>query len=620
MQYTFQIKTRRSLGALLSLVSSSFVQGQSWIAADDDFRIAGNWNPASVPGSGDVAHISNGRTATIADGVFLDVGRLLLGGDGTGSVSQSGNLTVSGGVTRFSTTVAEHSIVGTIATNLGTATASVLTMSGGVIQTDDPEGAVSGQSGFSARFNFDGTGTNTWETAGHNNKDLLIGQGGLGRVELHGDAKLQVGDDFGLANNGSAASQEATLIMDGTSLLAIGSGSEVGKVNATVSITLEDDAVLATGNSLGPGNLAGQTDEGYFTVGTRSGSMQTISIGDRAELQCMTLQNRLGNTEINLTGEGKLMVHNVFNGSGTILSTRPSYLSGQGDCDTTITLRNSSMMLVDCRVASIDAGGDIGVNGLHVGGGQNLHQGDPTNPGSFNSTAGGKAVLDVGDTALLDIKQGLHLGIGNRDSSDGTLRITGPDATVTIGEDLNLAYNEYLGVNDPAAGIRPATGRVEYVLTGNAASTITVGEIARIGNGTLKLVLDGYVPTLGATFTLIQAGSVDGEFATLDVSEAPLEGVLEWRMIYTDTSVIATVRNPELPLMTEITRSAAGSEVELTFVSKPGLIYNLESSSDLDNWSEYADNIVSQGTTTTFTALGLDPSTNQLFFRMVIAP
>lgn len=610
MQYPFPIKTRKSLGALLSIVSSSLVQGQSWVAADDDFRIAGNWNPATVPGSGDVANISNGGTATIADGAFLDVGRLLLGGDGTGS----GNLTVSGGVTRFSTTADETSIVGNVATP------SVLTMSGGVIQIDDPDGALSGQSGFSNRFDFDGTGTKTWDVTGLNNKDLLIGRGGVGRVELHGDSKMQVGDDFGLANDGSAGSQEASLIMDGTSLLAIGSGSEVGKVNAVVSITLADDAVLAAGNSLGPGNPAGQTDEGYFTVGTRDSGTQTISIGDRAELQCMTLQNRLGNTQINLTGEGKLMVHNVFNGSGTILSTRPTYLSAQSASDTTITLRDSSMMLVDSRVASIAVGGDIGVNGLHVSGGQNLHQGDPANPGSFNSTAGGKAVLDVGDRSHLDIKQGLHLGIGNRDSSDSTLRITGADATVTIGEDLNLAYNEYLGANDPAAGVRPGTGRVEYVLTGNAASPIIVGEAARIGNGTLKLVLDGYVPTLGATFTLIQAGSVDGEFATIDVSEAPLEGVLEWGMIYTETSVIATVRNPELPLITEITRSAAGSEVEFTFASKPDLIYNLESSSDLENWSEYADNVVSQGSTTTFTALGLDPSTTQLFFRMVIAP
>ncbi|MDB0068546.1 hypothetical protein N9129_04625 [Akkermansiaceae bacterium] len=608
MQYPFQIKTRRSLGALLSLVSSSFVQAQSWSAADGDFRIAENWTPASVPGSGDVANITNGGTATISDGVFLDVGRLLLGGDGTGS----GNLTVSGGVTRFSTTADETSIVGNVAT------ISVLSMSGGVIQIDDPDGALSGQSGFSNRFDFDGTGTNTWDVSGLNNKDLLIGRGGLGRIELHGDSKIQLGDDFGLANDGSAASQEATLIMDGTSLLAIGSGSEVGKVNAVVSITLAGDAVLASGNSLGPGEPGGQTDEGYFTVGTRDTGVQTISIGDRAELQCMTLQNRLGNTQIDLTGEGKLMVHDVFTGSGTILSTRPTYLSAQGASDTTITLRDSSMMLVDCRVATIDAGGDIGVNGLHVGGGQNLDKGDPTNPGSFGSTDGGKAILDVGDSALLDIKQGLHLGIGNRDSSDATLRITGPDATVTIGGNLNLAYNEYVGAEVPENGVRPGTGRLEYVLTENAASPVTVAGVARIGSGTLKLVLDDYVPSFGSSFTLIQAGSVEGEFANLDFSEALLQGGLEWKMTYSETSVIASVSRQEPPSITDIARSVTGEEVVITFVSLPGLVYNLEISSDLIFWEEHADNVISQGTSTSVTVPRFDPNTTELFFRLVI--
>lgn len=526
------------------LASPSFLHAQSWNAGPGDFRVAANWTPAILPGSGDTAIIANGGTATIADGPFLEIGRLLMGGDGSGAANLTGNLTVSGGVTSFSSTLDEHSIVGNTAANLATAQVSVLSMTGGEIQVDDPAGILSGKVGFSSKFDFDQSGTNFWESSGQFNNDLIIGEEGMGRLELHGNSKLLLGDDLKLANSGSGTGQEATLIMDGTSLLALGSGAEAGKLNAVVSIALSDDAVLAAGNSLGPGNPAGQTDEGYLTLGTRDSSKQSVTVGDRAELQCMTLQNRLGSNEINLTGEGKLMIHNVFTGSGTILATRPSFLAGDSPCDTTVTLRDSSIMTVDCLLGTFEAAGSNGVNGLHLGGGDGLQGGSTTDPATFKGSAGGTAILDIGDSARLEIKQGLHLGVGDAASSNATLRITGPDATVTIGGNLNLAYNEYMGASEPAEGLRPGTGRLEYVLTGNGIKPIAVTGAARLSNGTLKLVLDGFTPPLGTRYTLLRAKSIDGPFKDFDVSEAPLPAGQFWDIASTGTSVTATVNDP----------------------------------------------------------------------------
>ncbi len=201
-------------------------------------------------------------------------------------------------------------------------------------------------------------------------------------------------------------------------------------------------------------------------------------------------------------------------------------------------------MLVDCLLGNAASGGSNGVNGLHVGGGENLQSAVPGDAGSYNSTAGGTAILDVGGSALLDIKQGLHLGFGTAASSNGTLRVVRPDATVTIGGNLNLAFNEYVDGISPGTGARAGTGTLEFVITGSTRPPILVGGDAKITNGTLKLSLQGYVPPLGTSYTLLQAANVDGAFKTIDVSGAPLSGTNIWDINSTATSVVATVATP----------------------------------------------------------------------------
>ncbi len=249
------MKPKSQIALLLAfpgLVSITSLHAQTWTAGAGDFRVSTNWSPANVPGSGNTASINNGGLASIAAGPQLDVGNLLLGGDGSGSANSVGNLTVNGGVTLLSSSLDAHSVIGNVALDRTTVGTSTLIINGGEIQVDDPAGALSGKTGLSQRFDYTFTGSNTWDTSGLNNKDLLVGIRSRGRMELHGNAKLLLGDDLGIANSSGAGGNEATFIMDGTSLVAIGSGTEIGKTDSVVSMTLGGDSVFASGNSLGP--------------------------------------------------------------------------------------------------------------------------------------------------------------------------------------------------------------------------------------------------------------------------------------------------------------------------------------------------------------------------------
>ncbi len=545
--------TSAFLVAGLVLVSITSLRAQTWNAATGDFRDPANWTPAQVPGFGEIGSINNGGTATFGAGPELDVGALLAGGDGSGASNLSGNLTVTGGVMLLSSSRDSISAFGNVAQDPATVPFSTLKMDGGEIQVDDPFGVVSGKTGLSKGFDYNGTGTNTWTTSGFYNKDLLFGSRSRGRLELHNGARLLAGDDLSFANNGTSTSQTAELLMDGSSLIAIGSGSEIGKTNATVTMTLAGSSRFVAGNSAGPGVAAGQTDEGYITIGTRDTGTQTVDIKGQAEMQCMTLQNRFGTTNISLTETGKLKIYNVFAGSGTILATRPSYIASGSPASTTISLRGSSTMLVDCLLGNAASGGSNMVNGLHVSGGENLQSGVAGNPGTYNSTAGGTAVLDVGESATLDIKQGLHLGFGSSASANATLRVTGPSANVSIGGNFNMAFNEYLETLTPGTGVRPGTAILEYVITGPTQAPVNVTGAARIGNGILYLTLNGYTPPRGTRYTLINAGSVSGSFKYMDFTLAPLSGKDVWKVVTTGTTVTATVSEPYLTISTDAT-------------------------------------------------------------------
>ena len=82
------------------------------------------------------------------------------------------------------------------------------------------------------------------------------------------------------------------------------------------------------------------------------------------------------------------------------------------------------------------------------------------------------------------------------------------------------------------------------------------------------------------------------------------------------TPIVNNVLVP--PVITNIVRIADKEEAVITFHSLPGLNYELETSADLNDWSQYLGDIESQGNSTTVVAPLISADTTELFFRIVL--
>lgn len=241
---------------------------------------------------------------------------------------------------------------------------------------------------------------------------------------------------------------------------------------------------------------------------------------------------------------GQFHIFDVLRSTHTSQLAEPrrnsSYGTDPGSINTTLTLRDDAIMTVNADTSVVDDPR----SGLSIGGRRGA--GD----------AGGKATLIVQDRASLTVYQDLALGDGSGASSDGTLRVVGPNASVSIGGDLNLAYHA------PDASPTPGTGTVHMVITAATHTKVAVGGTARLANGTLKVSLNGYQPHGGEIFTNLQAAVIDGTYLQTDFTEAPLFPNLSWSVEYTSDKVLLKVLGtPEKLTITPV----AGGNVKITW-------------------------------------------------------
>ena len=101
--------------------------------------------------------------------------------------------------------------------------------------------------------------------------------------------------------------------------------------------------------------------------------------------------------------------------------------------------------------------------------------------------AGGTAIMVVRDRASFNVVQDLALGTGADVTSDGTLEVVGPNATVNIGGNLAMAV-------DLNGDVTPGKGTLTATITGPTHSTVNVTNIGQIANGYLNVKLSGYAP------------------------------------------------------------------------------------------------------------------------------
>jgi len=480
----------------------------TWVGGDGDFFAPGNWNPAGVPGVDHITKINNGGTATIASDAGDRALAWLRLGETPSTTTESGHVVMDGGFLRIGGTLSDEKI------RIGEGTVqSSFIMNGGTIYYDGPdEESLVGTSA-------DGINKLDWE----------VGEHGVGRFEMHGDSVFRVGDDLKIAENSAG---RGSCLIDGNARVSVGSGISVsdGGDNEQV-LVIGGNALVEAGNSMGAGSPEGYTDEGYLSLSIGSGLAEVnanVTVQENATLNFRVLSSRDGVTLFTLKDSGQVHIFDVLTGRGFIDDQTPpdrpervggfrNSLSSGANADSTLILQDNAQM-------TVNASDGLGISG-------------PRNAGD----AGGKALMAVRDSASFRVEQYFALGTGTDPAAcDGTLEVRGPDATVSIGENFNMAVDPD-GVVATGDDLNPGKSTLLAVITGSTHSTVQVDGIARIAQGILKVTLDGYTPVGGEVFTLIQGGTVEGEFRETDFTDASLAEGLSWEVEYAADAVILSV-------------------------------------------------------------------------------
>ena len=509
-----------------------------------DFFDPNNWATGVVPiGNNKAPKIDGGGTAIITvagTGAGVDT-EALIAGDAGGS---SGTYRMDSGYMVIYD--AAGSVLGNNAGASGT-----LIMNGGTLDFGDVPGNGAGGAG-------GGLG-------------ISNAPGSTGRVELHNDAVLRSLDGWSLGAaggdlaHGTPGGPSSTIVMDGTSQASLAGGM----INrGAVNVALSGDAQLTLGNSKGPADLTGAygIENGLFNMGAVHGSKADLVIEDNAIFNLSGIYNQKARATITVRDNGEFNIFNTSTGGTETDFKMQNYLGRENfnanDPDqmtsTIITLEGFGKFTVDSNPNTFAAPSQmpfpdghpdlISTAGLILSSGDDepLHSGDDRN----DNYQGGLTVIDVKDSAEFSVVQGLWMTAGTHANASSTLKVTGPDATVTLG-DLIMAeiIDQTLGAGgvtfgDPLYKTRSGTAELHSVITGSSHSTIQVTDNARIGNGELIVELSNYSPVAGDSYTLIatdNSSGVNGEFKTVDLSLAPLDSGLGWDLDYNADSVVLSV-------------------------------------------------------------------------------
>jgi hypothetical protein len=493
----------------LMLALSLSAQGQAfftWTAADGDFYTGSNWDQNRIPGVNDVVIINNGGTATIA----ANAGNRELSSFELGELEDSddsGHIIMNGGFFRIGESPGDSKI------HIGEGNIqSTFVMNGGTILFDGPD---------------DPTLAGSRSSAGVNENDWEVGEHGVGRFEMHGDSVFRAGDDLKISEN---AAGTGSVLIDGNARLSVGSGIAVSSGGTSVQeLIIGGNAVVDSGNSMGAGSPDGHTDEGYLTLAIGGGNAKVV-VQDSGTLNFRVLSSRQGVTEFTVKDNGQVHIFDVMAGAGGSAEERPVQEGGFRSSLSSGPETESTLLLQDNAVMTVNAENGIGISGPRGA-----------------ADAGGQAIMIVRDSASFRVEQYFALGTGTQsETSDGTLELRGPDASVYIGENFNMAVDPEGVIPTTDAAHEdgtpvPAKSTLSAVITSSAHGTVEVGGIARIAQGTLKVSLDGYTPRGGETYTLIQGGTVEGEFRELDFSGAELAEGLSWEVQYAADKVTLLV-------------------------------------------------------------------------------
>jgi T5SS/PEP-CTERM-associated repeat protein len=535
----------------------------------------------SIPGSMNITNrgVLSDATATIALGMGSRGSSVTVSGGGTQwntsgeldvGVNDSGSLTIDAGAAvstanmnlgEFTTGVGAVTVSGSKAKL--TVTTGNLNVAGNGGQTQDAQGALTVNKGGVVNASTSsasngvviGTGIGSKGTASVSGAHSKINAGliyvgsadGDGTLTVSGGGTVTCASSCGIgigANN--VGSSIATITGKGslwnTTQLPIGYDSagtlhiEKGGVVSTVIKTTGTSGLL--GVSGGSGTVlvsdAGSqwNQNGGFCVGFNSTGSMTISNGG-------AVNDVVGSIGYEAGADGKVTV----TGSGAVWNNSSMLDIAPGDGGT-LSVANGGLVTVGTNTTAgaatlaahgtlrVSAGGTLGVLG---GGSFTQSGGTATIDGSFVSPgtahAGGDTILVVGAGAF-------NMNGGSLFGNNGSIaaNVTAAGGSITPAD--SLEETGMLTINGDYT--QTSGGKLIINLAGKTQfDQLNVDDDAMLG-GTLKIgLLSGFVPSIGDTFSIINAGSISGTFSK--VQGMDINSSEHFTVQYNPTSVVLQV-------------------------------------------------------------------------------
>lgn len=410
----------------LPMVVTAAARATDFIVQSGNFSAGSSWDTGMPPGQFDDANINNGGTALFNPNDNFTINFLHVGTD----AGTTGNLTMSGGtlnVVPFNGDPDDNALA------IGEFGVGHFTMSGGTINLGSLMAS---------------------------DYDFHVGKSSMGSTMTFTGGTINMGGTFRVARGQAGDASSTVSILGGT--LNTGSGIVVGRGDNTDTFTAEGTFIVGgtgtfiAGNSMGEGNAAGFTDEGFFSVANRVKAIAHVTVKDSGVIKALRFTGRQGHADITIQDSGKFLVVNSLGAN-----------NGRS------------------------AGG---LYGSYLGGGDASNgDGSDGNSGVYSLTLKGSGLLDVDanafnrDTTRPEL-QGFILARGNSTATatiQDSAQLVVRQRFVIGGVGANADFNGFDGGG--AAGTNPG-GTATVTMTGGTLSTdqVVVG-----GSGTGTLTVSG---------------------------------------------------------------------------------------------------------------------------------
>ena len=384
-----------------------------------------------------------------------------------------------------------------------------------------------------------------WSPAGvpGGGDEVLINNGGTATINaLQEAATLGVGSQNGTSGSLSLTAGGQLYVYDVISVGERGTGTLTVN-NALIDVTVGEEDIFVGGQNNG--------GTGTFTL---SGNTSSINIGDDF------VMGRVGTGTLNYQGglikSGYAVVGKygtgVWNQSGGVFDQEfgDFEIGDGGNLDFGPGARNGTVNLT---------GGVMQVAGY-------FSIGNRIGTGTVSISGGALAVTNAADGAIV-VGRGYESGTLVGQGGPTSLRVTGDDAIIIANGNFDMN----------SSGVASSSTLIAEI-TGATHTTIKVGGDALLANGKLAVDLTGYVPNVGDSWTILQAGvdlalapeigqidalvtasldpslghslvhnpqallgTLQGTFASIDYSQATLPAGRDWEISYANNSVVLSV-------------------------------------------------------------------------------